>query len=74
MIKNEEINNYAEENLDVVFYITNAEQIENETNNDKSEENDTIADRIINWLGETNSEIETIVDNLNESNYHDDAT
>ena len=74
MIKNEEINNYAEENLDVVFYITNAEQIENETNNDKSEENDTIVDRIINWLGETNSEIETIVDNLNESNYHDDAT
>ena len=48
MIKNEEINNYAEENLDVVFYITNAEQIENETNNDKSEENDTIVDRIIN--------------------------
>ena len=55
------------------FNITDTETIKNETNGHKPEENDTSVYRMINVQDDTNADIETIIDDVNSSNYHDAA-
>ena len=71
LINNEEINDDYEDSTYQVFNIIDTEKIKNQKTEGESEENDAIVEIRINGPEDRNIEIEKIIDNLNELNYHD---